>query len=254
MVTRRHETTGRAFRFPARQGFVPWECGLLLGAPTPTRPSPPRPAGQWTLSSGFDYTTGKYGQSSPTDILTIPAIAPGMTTTAGRSSSLGAVDSRIRPGRWGPGCRAAPSRRRGVQPSRPNPASAISSQAGNLQRAQSHRMRSAWILPAEIKFGTASATRALAPARMTIRCRPMFTRPSADLHALWHAWLPHSWQPARLGSQQHLVCVCRRHLSRGHAHQESALCWICRKNQATLLTMFVELDRPFVTHDFWTQH
>jgi hypothetical protein len=29
---------------------------------------------QFTLASGFDYTTGKYGQSSSTDILTIPVI------------------------------------------------------------------------------------------------------------------------------------------------------------------------------------
>jgi hypothetical protein len=32
------------------------------------------PAGLWTLSTGFDYTTGKYGQSTSTDILTIPVI------------------------------------------------------------------------------------------------------------------------------------------------------------------------------------
>jgi hypothetical protein len=32
------------------------------------------PAGQWTLATGFDYTTGKYGQPSSTDILTIPFI------------------------------------------------------------------------------------------------------------------------------------------------------------------------------------
>ena len=32
------------------------------------------PVSQWTLSTGFDYTTGKYGQSSSTDILTIPVI------------------------------------------------------------------------------------------------------------------------------------------------------------------------------------
>ena len=31
-------------------------------------------SGRWTVSSGFDYTTGKYGQSSSTDILTIPFI------------------------------------------------------------------------------------------------------------------------------------------------------------------------------------
>jgi hypothetical protein len=32
------------------------------------------PFSQWTLSTGFDYTTGKYGQPSSTDILTIPVI------------------------------------------------------------------------------------------------------------------------------------------------------------------------------------
>ncbi len=32
------------------------------------------PVSQWTISTGFDYTTGKYGQSSSTDILTIPVI------------------------------------------------------------------------------------------------------------------------------------------------------------------------------------
>ncbi len=32
------------------------------------------PPSEWTVSSGFDYTTGKYGQSSSTDILSIPVI------------------------------------------------------------------------------------------------------------------------------------------------------------------------------------
>jgi hypothetical protein len=34
----------------------------------------PAPFSQWTLSTGFDYTTGKYGQPSSTDILTVPVI------------------------------------------------------------------------------------------------------------------------------------------------------------------------------------
>src|SRR5437867_189613 len=50
-------------------------AGVLPAAQGDTGAVVTAPAEQWTLSTGFDYTTGKYGQSSSTNIFTIPVIA-----------------------------------------------------------------------------------------------------------------------------------------------------------------------------------